>query len=185
VYKDNAQIKIPFSNLLNIISRYKTAFLVGTIIPSIIGIFLAEFIMAAQFDALQPILAGMTLFIVEILGVFLVDFPMSVLAGCIISRKTGLSESKYGNLAGTSFLTVFIIIVGLMGILHNFTTVFDVFGLGNAVILAAQAAFQQFGVKLVVMIVMLLIFDYFLCMLGGTLGFNILNLVYPSNYKKS
>jgi|GEM_PF-2630153 len=174
-----------FVNPLNIIREHKTAFLVGAIIPSIFGLFLGETVMAVQFKALQPILAGMTFLTVEILGVFLIDFPMSVIAGCIIAKKTDISKSKYGIIAGAVFLTTFIIIVGIMGILHNFTTIFDVFGLGNAVILAAQTALQQFGFHLGVMVVMFMVFDYFLCMLGGILGFKIIQLVYPSDSKKT
>ena len=170
---------------LNIVRQHSRAFLIGTIIPSVFGLFLGETVMAAQFNALQPILAGMTLITVEIFGVFLVDFPMSVIAGCIIARKSGMSKSKYGVIAGASFLTVFLVIVALMGILHNFTTYFDIFGLGNSVILAAQTAVQQFGFHLGIMMVMLLVFDYFLCMLGGILGFNIVQLFYPSNLKES
>lgn len=173
----------PFLTPLNIIYQHKTTFLVGTFIPGIFGLFLAEIIMAAQFNALQPILGSMTFLTVEIFGIFLVDFPMSVLAGCIIARKTGISESRYGALAGASFMTVFIMLVASMGILHTFITYFDVFGLGNAVILAAQTAFQQFGLHLVVMIAMLIVFDYFLCMLGGIIGFIIIQLFYPSNSK--
>lgn len=89
MHKGYIEAKKSFLRSLNIISNHKTAFLGGTIIPSILGIFLAEIIMAAPFNALQPIMAGTTLITVEIFGVFLVDFPMSVVAGCIIAKKQG------------------------------------------------------------------------------------------------
>jgi len=63
-----------------------------------------------------------------------------------------------------------------MGFLHNLTTFFDVFGLGDAVILALQTAWQQFGFLRGLMMFMFLVFDYFLCMLGGILGFKIVQL---------
>ncbi len=141
--------------------------------------------MAAQFNALQPILAGLTLITVEIFGVFLADFPMSVTAGCIIARKTGEFKPKYGAVVGSSFLTVFLVMVALIGILHNFTTYFDVFGLGNSVILTAQTAVEQFGFYLGVIMVMLLVSDYFLCMLGGIPGFKIAQLFCHSNLNES
>ncbi len=73
----------------DIIRKHRTAFLIGTLFPGFVGLFLAETVMAVQFKALQPILGGMTFLTVEALGAWLVDFPLSVLAGCIIARKTG------------------------------------------------------------------------------------------------
>lgn len=179
-----AMVKKQFVNPLTIIREHRTAFLVGTIIPSFFGLFLGETLLAVQFYAMQPILAGMTFLTVEVFGVLMIDFPMSVIAGCIIAKKTGISESRYGAIAGASFLTVFLIIVAFMGILHNFTTFFDIFGLGNAVIFAEQTALQQFGFHLGLMMFMLIVSDYFICMLGGILGFNIIQLIYPSNSRK-
>lgn len=161
---------------LEFIQEHRNAFLLGTIIPVLFGLFLGETVISAMFHALQPILAGMTLITVETLGAIFVDFPLSVVVGVIIAKKIGTTESKYGVLTGTIFLTVFIIIVLCMGLLHNVTTFFDVFGLGDAVILAVQTAWRQFGFHLGVMMFMFLVFDYFLCMLGGILGFKIVQL---------
>lgn len=170
----------------DIIRKHRTAFLMGTLLPGIVGLFLAETVMAIQFNALQPILGGMTLLTVEAFGAWLVDFPLSVLAGCIISRKTGISEPKYGALAGAAFLTVFILLVASVGGgLRQFTTFFDVCGLGDAVLVAAQTAKQQLGFHLGMIVFMFLIFDYFLCMLGGILGFHIIRLGYPSDGEES
>lgn len=168
-------VKLVLSSL-EFIQEHKNAFLLGTIIPVLFGLFLGEVVISVMFHALQPILAGTTLVTVETLGAILVDFPLSVVAGIIIAKKIGTTESKYGVLTGAVFLTVFIVIVLCMGILHNFTTFFDVYGLGNAVILAVQTAWQQFGFHLGVMMFMFLVFDYFLCMLGGILGFKIVQL---------
>ena len=169
-----------------IIRKHRSAFLMGTLLPGIIGLFLAETVMAVQFNALQPILGGMTFLTVEALGAWLVDFPLSVLAGCIITRKIGASEPKYGALAGAAFLTVFLLLVASVGGgLRQFTTFFDVFGLGDAVLLAAQTARQQLGFHLGVIMFMFLVSDYFLCMLGGILGFNITRLIYPSDAEES
>jgi hypothetical protein len=164
------------------IRNHRSAFLMGTFFPGFIGLFLAETVMAVQFKALQPILGGMTFLTVEAFGAWLVDFPLSVLAGCIITRKTGASELKYGALAGAVFLTVFILLVAIVGGgLSQLTTFFDVFGLGSAVLLAAQTARQQLGFHLGVIMIMFLVADYFLCMLGGMLGFIIIRLIYPSD----
>lgn len=168
-------VKLVLSSL-EFIQEHKNAFLLGIIIPVLFGLFLGETVISVMFHALQPILAGTTLVTVETMGAILVDFPLSVVAGIIIAKKIGTTESKYGVLTGAVFLTVFIVIVLCMGILHNFTTFFDVYGLGNAVILAVQTAWQQFGFHLGVMMFMFLIFDYFLCMLGGMLGFKIVQL---------
>lgn len=138
--------------------------------------FWGETVISVMFHTLQPIMAGMTLITVETLGAILVDFPLSVVAGVIIAKKIGTTESKYGVLTGTMFLTVFIIIVLCMGFLHNLTTFFDVFGLGDAVIRGVQTAWQQFGFHLGVMMFLFLVFDYFLCMLDGILGFKIVQL---------
>ncbi len=171
---------------LGFIRKHRTAFLIGTILPGIAGLFLAETVIAIQFKALQPILGGMTFLTVEALGAWLVDFPLSVLAGCIITRKSGASEAKYGALAGAAFLTVFILLVAIVGGgLHQFKMIFDVFGLGDAVLIAAQTARQQLGFHLGVIMFMFLVSDYFLCMLGGILGFNIIQLVYSSDAEKS
>lgn len=158
---------------LKFIQEHRNAFLLGTIIPALFGLFLAEAVISVMFHALQPILAGMTLITVETLGAIFVDFPLSVVAGVIIAKKIGTTESKYGVLTGAMFLTVFIVIVLCMGLLHNITTFFDVFSLGDAVIFAVQTAWQEFGFHLGVMMFMFLVFDYLLCMLGGILGFKI------------
>jgi hypothetical protein len=55
-----------------------------------------------------------------------------------------------------------------------------VFKLGNAVLVAVQTARQQLGFHLGVIVFMFLVSDYFLCMLGGILGFYIIRFVYPS-----
>ena len=179
-------IKKTLVRVWDIIRKHRTAFLIGTLLPSIIGLFLAEAVMAVQFNALQPILGGMTFLTVEALGAWLVDFPLSVLAGCIITKKVGASKPTYGALAGAAFLTVFILLVASVGGgLRQFTTFFDVFGLGDAVLIAAQTARQQLGFHLGVIVFMFLISDYFLCMLGGILGFNIIRFVYPSAAKES
>ena len=165
----------------NIIREHQIAFLVGALIPGVFGLFLAETVMAVQFTALQPILGGMTFLTVEIFGAWLVDFPLSVVAGCIISKKIGASEAKYGALAGAFFLTIFLLLVACIGGgLHQFAPFFDVFGLGNAVLLAAQTAREQLGFHFVVIMLVFLVSDYFLCMLGGILGFHIVKLIYPS-----
>jgi len=168
-------VKIVLS-YLEFIQEHRNAFLLGTIIPALFGLFLAESVISVKFHALQPILAGMTLITVEILGAIFVDFPLSVVAGVIIAKKISTTESKYGVLTGAILLTVFIVIVLCMGLLHNLTTFFDVFGLGNEVILAVQTTWQQFGFHMGVMMFMFLVFDYFLCMRGGMLGFKIVQL---------
>jgi hypothetical protein len=168
-------------NMFHSIRENRTTFLVGAIIPGVIGLFLAETVMAVQFKALQPILGGMTFLTVEIIGAMLVDFPLSVVAGCIITMKMGASEAKYGALAGAFFLTTFILLVACIGGgLRLFTTFFDVFGLGSAVLLAAQTAWQLLGFHFGVILFMFMVFDYFLCMLGGILGFHLVQLVSPS-----
>jgi hypothetical protein len=170
----------------NILCENWKAFLVGAIIPGVIGLFLAETVMAIQFNVLQPILGGMTFLTVELFGAWLVDFPLSVVSGCIITRKTGASDAKVGVLAGAVFLTVFLILVACIGGgLHQLTTFFDVFGLGNAVLLAVQTAKQQLGVHLGVIMFMFMVSDYFLCMLGGMLGFHLIRLIHPSETQES
>jgi hypothetical protein len=74
-----------------------------------------------------------------------------------------------------------LLVASVGGGLRQFTTFFDVFGLGDAVLVAAQTARQQLGFHLGVIVFMFLVSDYFLCMLGGILGFNIIRLVYPSD----
>ena len=171
----------------DIIRKHRKAFLIGTLFPGFIGLILAETVMAVQFKALQPILGGMTFLTVEALGAWFVDFPLSVLAGCIIARKMGTSETRNtGALAGAAFLSVFILLVASVGGgLRLFTTSFDVFGFGYAVLVAVQTARQQLGFHLGVIVFMFLISDYFLCMLGGILGFNIIQLVYLSDAEGS
>ena len=170
----------------NIIREHWMTFLAGALIPSVFGLFLAETVLAVQFKALQPILGGMTFLTVEVFGAWLVDFPLSVVAGCIVTQKMGASEAKYGALAGVVFLTIFILLVACIGGgLHQFAPFFDVFGLGNAVLLAVQTAWQQLGFHLGAIAFMFLVSDYFLCMLGGILGFNIIQLVYSSETKGS
>ncbi len=165
------------NQMITIIRENRIEFVIGTLIPAIFGLLLAELVLAPMFYALQPILQGMTLITVETFGALLVDFPLSVIAGFIIAKKMGITESKYGALAGAIFLTVFIVVVLCMGLfLRNITTYFDVFGLGDAVFLAVKIAWQQFGYRLGVMMFMFLIFDYFLCMMGGMLGFKIVQL---------
>ena len=186
IQKGHTMKKRTPANLWNIIREHRTAFLVGSIIPGIIGLFLAETVMAVQFTALQPILGGMTLLTVELFGAWLVDFPLSVVAGFIITRKINATEAKVGALAGAVFLTVFLILVACIGGgLHQLTTFFDVFGLGNAVILAVQTARQQLGFHLGVILFMFMVSDYFLCMLGGMLGFHLVRLIHPSETRES
>jgi hypothetical protein len=117
-------IKKTLLRVWDIIRKHWTAFLIGTLFPSIVGLFLAETVMAVQFNALQPILGGMAFLTVEALGAWLVDFPLSVLAGCIITKKVGASQPTYGTLAGAAFLTVFILLVASVG--GRFTPVYNV-----------------------------------------------------------
>jgi hypothetical protein len=169
-----------------IIRKHWMTFLVGALIPGVFGLFLAETVMAVQFTALQPILGGMTFLTVELFGAWLVDFPLSVVAGCIITKKIDATDAKFGALAGAVFLTIFIMLVACIGGgLHQFATFFDVFGLGNAVLLAAQTARQQLGFHLGVIVFMFMVSDYLLCMLGGMLGFHIVRLIYPSETQYS
>jgi hypothetical protein len=170
----------------NVLREHRTAFLVGALIPSALGLFLAEIVMAVQFNALQPILGGMTFLTVELLGAWLVDFPLSVIAGIIITRKIGACDARYGALAGAVFLTTFLILVACIGGgLHQFTSFFDVFGLGDAVLLAVQTARQQLGFHLGVIVFMFMVSDYFLCMLGGILGFHLTRLIHPTVTQES
>jgi len=77
-------------------------------------------------------------------------------------------------------LTIFLILVACIGGgLHQFAPFFDAFGLGNAVLLAVQTAREQLGFHLVAIMIMFLVSDYFLCMLGGILGFTLVRLIYP------
>ena len=179
--KDYSMKKNASISFWNIIREHRIAFLVGALIPGVFGLFLAETVMAIQFTSLQPILGGMTFLTVEIFGAWLIDFPLSVVAGCIITKKIGASEAKYGALAGAVFLTIFLILVACIGGgLHQFAPFIDVFGLGNAVLLAAQTAREQLGPHLIVIMFVFMISDYFLCMLGGILGFHLVKLIYHS-----
>lgn len=160
--------------------HHRAAFMLGTLLPAFIGLFLAEIVMAVQFRALQPVLGGMTFLTVEALGAWLIDFPLSVVASCIITKRSGASQPEHGALAGAVFLTVFILLVASVGGgLRLFTTVFDVFGLGDAVLTAVLSARQELGFHLGPIMFMFLVADYFLCMLGGMLGFHIIRLLYP------
>ena len=67
-----------------------------------------------------------------------------------------------------------------MGVFYTISPL-DVFSLGNAVIIAAQTAWQRFGYHLGLMRVMFMVFDYCLCMLGGVLGFKIAELIFKSD----
>lgn len=78
-------VKLVLSSL-EFIQEHKNAFLLGTIIPVLFGLF-REVVISVMFHALQPILAGTTLVTVETLGAILVDFPLSVVAGIIIAKK--------------------------------------------------------------------------------------------------
>jgi len=51
-------IKKTLVRVWDIIRKHRSAFLMGTLLPSIVGLFLAETVMAVQFKALQPILGG-------------------------------------------------------------------------------------------------------------------------------
>lgn len=171
--------KPTFAGLQPILRAHRKVFLMGGLIPGALGLFLGETVMAVQFNALQPILGGMTFLTVEFFGAFLVDFPLSVLAGYLVTRRLRTFEARHGALAGAVFLTLFILLVACAGILGQFTTLFDVFGIRAAVLLAAQTARQQLGFHLGIIMVMFLVSDYFLCMLGGTLGFHIMQLIHP------
>jgi hypothetical protein len=128
----------------------------------------------------------MTFLTVETFGAWLVDFPLSVVAGCIITKKIGASEARYGALAGAVFLTVFLVLVACMGgVLHRFAPFFDVFGLGDAVLLAAQTAGEQLGFHLAAIMFMFMASDFFLCMLGGMLGFHLVRLIHPAENRES
>jgi len=177
--------KVNSDGLRNLIRDHWKTLFVGAIIPSVLGLFLAETMLSVQFTSLQPILGGMTFLTVEFLGAWLVDFPLSVVAGCIITKNIGLSEPKYGTMAGAIFFTIFLVLVACVGGgLHQFAPFFDVFGLGNAVLLAVNTAKQEFGFHLGVIIFMFIVFDYFICMLGGLLGFYIAQLIISPENKR-
>ncbi len=43
-------------NILDILSKHRKAFLIGTLLPGIVVLLLTETVMAVQFNILQPIL---------------------------------------------------------------------------------------------------------------------------------
>ncbi len=54
---------------------------------------------------------------------------------------------------------------------RQFTSALDVFGLSEATLAAVKTARVGFGGIFPVMLLMILVYDYMLCMLGGLVGF--------------
>ncbi len=78
---------------------------------------------------------------------------------------------RSGVLAGAAFVTTFLLWIVLMILLRQFTGALDVFGLSDALSVAARTAREAFGGLFPVMFLMILIYDCVLCMLGGLVGF--------------
>jgi hypothetical protein len=103
--------------------------------------------------------------IIEVLNVFLIDFPMSILACLLFSIVNKKVRVKDGMICGLLYLTI---LIGL---------IFTVASLGNVepMIKGITMLQQNLGLMFLVWCVMFLLLDYGMCILGGALGVVIVN----------
>jgi len=149
------------------------SYFVNALVPALLGLILGELLMARLFVLSQPVLGGMTFSVVEILGAFVIDIPLACLSAFLLTRKQPQIGPRGGILAGAAFLTTFLLLIALMILIRQFTSVLDVFGLSDATTTAMRTAREGFGGLFPVMLVMIFVFDYIFCMLGGLVGFHL------------
>jgi hypothetical protein len=142
-------------------------FFISTLLPAILGLALGEIIMARQFTILQPILGSMTFVTEEIIGAFLIDFPLACLSSFLYTKTHTQSTPRDGIMCGVRFLSTFFVMIGIMALIG----IFDVCNLSICVITAVKAAILEFNSIFPVMIIMFLCFDYLFCMGAGLVGF--------------
>ena len=145
----------------------------SAILPAVFGLVLGELLMTRMFVLLQPMLGVMTFLTVEVVGAFLIDFPMACLSAFIFARKQPQAEPRDGILTGAAFVMTFLLFIVFMILLRQFTDAIDFFGLYESVSLAARSSLEGFGRIFPVMVLAFLAFEFLLCMTAGLVGFEL------------
>jgi len=149
------------------------SYFTSAILPAAIGLVLGELLMTRMFVLFQPVLGGMTFLTVEVVGAFLIDFPMDCLSAFIFARRQPQAGPRDGILTGAVFVITFSLFIGLMIGLRQFTIALDLFGLYESVSVAAWTAREGFGGIFPVVILTFLSFEFLICMVAGLVGFEL------------
>jgi len=146
------------------------AYFTSALLPASIGLVLGELLMTRMFVLFQPVLGAMTFLTVEVVGAFLIDFPMACLSAFIFARKQPQAGPRDGILTGAAFVITFSLFIGFMIALRQLTTAIDFFDLYASVSVAARTAREGFGGIFPVMILTFYAFEFLLCMAAGLVG---------------
>jgi len=149
------------------------SYFTSAVLPAAFGLVLGELLMTRMFVLFQPVLGAMTFLTVEVVGAFLIDFPMACLSAFIFAGKQPQAKPRDGVLTGAAFVTTFLLFIVFMMVLRQFTNAIDVFGLYESVSLAARTSREGFGGIFPVMVLTFLAFEYLLCMMAGLVGFEL------------
>ena len=149
------------------------SYFLNALVPALLGLVLGELLMTRQFALFQPVLGSMTFSVAEIFGAFLIDIPLACLSAFLFARKQPQVGPRGGMFAGAAFLTTFLLLIVLMVLIRQFTSALDVFGLSDATTIAVRTARDGFGGLFPILLLMILVFDYIFCMLGGLAGFHL------------
>jgi hypothetical protein len=119
-----------------------------------------------EISALLKEVGWMAFPIVEVMNVFLIDFPMSMLAAILFSIINKKSRIEDGVMCGFLYLSILILLIIPVGLFTE-----------NAkpMIKGAIMLQQNLGLMFPVLCVLFLLMDYGMCMLGGVLGVIIVN----------
>ena len=147
------------------------SYFISAILPAMAGLILGELLMTRMFVLYQPALGAMAFLTVEIVGAFLIDFPMAFLSALTFTRKYPQTKPRDGILTGAAFVTTFLLLIVVMIVLRQFTNAFDLFGLYESLSGAIQTAREGFGGILPVMVLAFLAFEFLICMTAGLIGF--------------
>ena len=83
------------------------SYFTSAILPAAIGLVLGELLMTRMFVLFKPVLGGMTFITVEVVGAFLIDFPMDCLSAFIFARRQPQAGPRDGILTGAVFVITF------------------------------------------------------------------------------
>ncbi|MDK2782341.1 MAG: hypothetical protein PWR13_1369 [Archaeoglobi archaeon] len=113
-----------------------------------------------EMSALLEKVGWMAYPIVEVLNVFLIDFPMSMLAGILFSIVNKKARVKDGMICGLLYLTILILLIFIAASLGNVEPMMK----------GITALQRNLGLIFPAWCVMFLLLDYGMCMFGGVLG---------------
>jgi len=149
---------------LNIIG-VKKGHVMSSAIMAITGLIIGLLTMPAEATVLLKTLDGMAFPVLEVMNVFLIDFPMSILAAVLFTLINKGAKIKDGIICGFLFLLIIIFLIFSVGVST---------GMAEPIADTAIKSSHLFGFAFPIFCLIFLLFDFGVCVLGGILGITIM-----------